>query len=117
MTLNNRSRLPVTRQSALLIALAGLLAGGPLSAQTVETVNGAEISADVFNMYLESRIQKPAAQATPTERTRFMDELKDIYLLTTQPSAKVVGRDAAKQGNDRAAVARHPRAGSCGGLP
>lgn len=90
MTLNNRSRLTGTRLTAALSACAAMLAAGTLSAQTIDTVNGAEITADVFNMYLESRIQKPAAQATPTERTRFMEELKDIYLLTTQPRAKTL---------------------------
>ena len=90
MTLNHRSRLQGIRLSGALTAITALLAGGPLAAQTIETVNGAEISADVFNMYLESRIQKPADQATPTERTRLLSELKDIYLLTTQPSAKAL---------------------------
>lgn len=90
MTLSTRSRMSGTRLPAALTAVLALLASGPLAAQTIETVNGAELSADVFNMYLESRIQKPAAQATPTERTRFLDELKDIYLLTTQPSAKAL---------------------------
>jgi peptidyl-prolyl cis-trans isomerase C len=90
MTLNHRSRLQGIRLAGALTAIAALLAGGPLAAQTVATVNGAEISADVFNMYLESRIQKPADQATPTERTRLLSELQDIYLLTTQPSAKAL---------------------------
>lgn len=90
MTLNLRSRMPGIRLPAPAAALIALLCSGSIWAQTVETVNGAEVSADVFNMYLESRLQKPAEQATPTERTRFMDELKDIYLLTTQPRAKAL---------------------------
>lgn len=90
MTLNHRSRLQGIRLTGTLAALTALLAGAPLAAQTVETVNGVEISAAVFNMYLESRIQKPADQATPTERTRFLSELKDIYLLTTQPGSKAL---------------------------
>jgi peptidyl-prolyl cis-trans isomerase C len=90
MTLNYRSRLQGIRLTGALTAIAALLAGGPLAAQTVDTVNGVEISTDVFNMYLESRIQKPADQATPTERTRLLSELKDIYLLTTQSSAKAL---------------------------
>jgi len=90
MTSNYRSRLQGIRLKVTLIVTTGLLAGGPLAAQTVDTVNGVEISAEVFNMYLESRIQKPADQATPTERTRLLSELKDIYLLTTQSSAKAL---------------------------
>lgn len=90
MILELRSRLPGTRLPVAATALIALLSSGPTWAQTVDTVNGVEVSADVFNMYLESRIQKPAAQATPSERTRFLDELKDIYLLTTQPNAKAL---------------------------
>ncbi len=90
MTLDFCSRLPGTRLPVAATAFIALLSFGPTWAQTVDTVNGVEVSADVFNMYLESRIQKPAAQATPSERTRFLDELKDIYLLTTQPRAKTL---------------------------
>lgn len=88
MTFNTGSRLSGTKLTAALCAAMGLLATGPIWAQSVETVNGVQVSSDVFNMYLESRIQKPATEATPTERTRYLDELKDIYLLTTQPRAK-----------------------------
>ncbi|MGB5491819.1 MAG: peptidylprolyl isomerase [Woeseiaceae bacterium] len=92
MILNTVSGLSGIRLSVVLTAIITMLASGPLTAQTIETVNDTEISADVFNMYLESRIQKPAAQATPTERTRFLDELKDIYLLTTQPGAEALAK-------------------------
>ncbi|MGB5625022.1 MAG: peptidylprolyl isomerase [Woeseiaceae bacterium] len=92
MNLVTRSRSPGIRLPAALAAALALLVSGSLSAQTVETVNGAEISADVFNMYLESRIQKPVSEATPQERTRFLDELKDIYLLTTQPKAEALAK-------------------------
>lgn len=88
MTLRICSRFTGTRLPAAFALAVTLLVSGPTWAQSVETVNGVEVSADVFNMYLESRIQKPVAEATPTERSRFMDELKDIYLLTTQPQAK-----------------------------
>lgn len=42
---------------------------------------------DVFNLFLESRIQKPASQATAQERKNAMRELTDIYLVTSQPRA------------------------------
>lgn len=89
---------PRSRTAGILLAagIAGaitLLFAGSLWAQTAATVNGTDISSDVFNMYLESRIQKPAANATPEERTRALDELKDIYLLTTQARADVLAKD------------------------
>ena len=90
MNLDIRSRLPGTLLPLAATALVAAFTSGPAMAQSLETVNGVEVSADVFNMYLESRIQKPAAQATPGERTRLMEELRDIYLLTTQPRAKAL---------------------------
>ncbi len=58
------------------------------SAEPAATVNGEEISTDVLNLFLETRAQKPASQATPAERTAALEQLTDIYLLTTQPRAK-----------------------------
>jgi len=93
MNSNPRSR---TAGKILAAGIAGaftLMFAGSLSAQTAATVNGTEVSSDVFNMYMESRIQKPAASATPEERTKVLDELKDIYLLTTQPRAEALAKD------------------------
>ncbi len=87
MTLTTSSGLPGTSVRTAFLAATVMLACSSAWAQTIDTINGAEISTDVYNMYLESRIQKPASEATPEERTRYLDELKDIYLLTTQPKA------------------------------
>ncbi|MDH3848413.1 MAG: peptidylprolyl isomerase [Gammaproteobacteria bacterium] len=57
------------------------------------TVNGADIDSTVFDAYLESRFQKPAAQATPDELATVEQELTDIYLLTTQPKAEEFSED------------------------
>ena len=94
MTLKTASRSLGAYRAA---ALAGsfLLALSTQSwGQTAATVNGAEISNDVFNMYLESRIQKPAAQASADERENILKELTDIYLLTTQARAKELANNA-----------------------
>ncbi len=73
------------------LSLAGLAAQSP--AETIATINGVEIDSSTFDLYLESRIQKPANQATPAERDAVFRELKDIYLLTTQPKARQVETD------------------------
>ena len=92
MTFNTSSGISGTCfRSAILAAMATLVCNSAW-AQTIDTVNGAEISTDVYNMYLESRIQKPASEATPQERSRYLDELKDIYLLTTQPKADALAK-------------------------
>jgi peptidyl-prolyl cis-trans isomerase C len=94
MTLKTASR-PIGAYRAAAIAGAIILAISTQSwAQTAATVNGAKISNDVFNMYLESRIQKPAEQASAEERENILTELKDIYLLTTQTRAKALAKDA-----------------------
>jgi peptidyl-prolyl cis-trans isomerase C len=63
------------------------------SAETVLTVNGVDVDSSVFDTYAESRFQKPAMQATPEERALVEQELTDIYLLTTQPSAERFAED------------------------
>jgi len=69
--------------------------GSIAAAETVATVNGIAIDSTLLNMYLESRIQKPAVQASPEERSAVTQELTDIYLLTTQPNAKELEDDPA----------------------
>ena len=64
------------------------------SAETIATVNGVNIDSGIFEFYLESRAQKPAADVTEAERSIVLQELKDIYLLTTQPAAKELAQDA-----------------------
>jgi peptidyl-prolyl cis-trans isomerase C len=83
-------------RSGTIVALAvSALLAGPTAvvAETVLTVNGVDIDSSVLNMYLESRIQKPAEQATAEEREVVVQELTDIYILTTQPSAKTLEAD------------------------
>ncbi|MGI9249247.1 MAG: peptidylprolyl isomerase [Woeseiaceae bacterium] len=94
MNFDTRSRFPGTRLAPAFAGAMALLAAGSIWAQTAANINGTEVSSDVFDMYLESRIQKPAAQATPEERTAVLNELKDIYLLTTQPRAKELAQEA-----------------------
>lgn len=67
----------------LLIASASVAAAS-VTAETVKTVNGVDIDSAVVDVYIQSRLQKPAAQATPAEREQMLDEMTDIYLLTSQ---------------------------------
>ncbi len=77
------------------IAVISIAASGiaTANAETVMTVKGVDIDSSVFNAYLESRFQKPAAQATADDRATVERELKDIYLLTTTPKAKDLADD------------------------
>lgn len=78
-----------------LIAVASFAAGGlsTAAAETVVTVKGIDIDSTVFDAYLESRFQKPAAQATDEDRATVERELTDIYLLTTTAKAEEFADD------------------------
>ncbi len=91
MTLTSSSYSLGTPHSALVSAALFLFLATTTMAQ--EPAGDAQIDADVFNLFLSTRIQKPAAQATPEERTGVMSELTDIYLISELPQAKALGEE------------------------
>lgn len=56
-----------------------------------DAANSGQIDSDVYNLFLSTRTQKPAAQATPQERTAVMNELADILVVSDLPEAKALG--------------------------
>lgn len=86
------STVSVACGAAALAATTLLLA--PAHAETVRTINGVAIDSTVLDLYIETRSQKPLAQVTPEERASMLDELTDIYLITTQDRAKELADDA-----------------------
>ena len=80
---------------ALAATCSLVLAGAtPLKAETIATINGVDIDSALVDFYLESRTQRPAAQASADERDAVIRELTDIYLLTTQPVAEELAKGA-----------------------
>ena len=82
-----------------IVAAIAIAYSNNASGETAMTVNGVDIDSAVVDLYVESRAQRPAAQVTGDERESLIEELKDIYLLTTQPEAKELaaeGRTAAQ---------------------
>lgn len=80
----------------LVVAVAGtfcLMAGVESGAETVKTVNGTPIDSTVLDAYIENRVNKPLEQVTAEEREALIGELTDIYLLSTQASAKELEQD------------------------
>ena len=67
-----------------LIAAAALAIPSVGQAATEFTVNGVDVDSSVVDIYIESRTQQPVEQTTSADRSKWIDELKDIYLLTTQ---------------------------------
>lgn len=82
------SLLPALFAGAWYLA-ASLTAG----AEAVKTVNGVAIDSAVLDLYIQSRTQQPAAQASAEQREIMLNELTDIYLLTTQDLADELRKD------------------------
>lgn len=87
MTFSNRAGAIRVSRIATLVGAIALAASGAVWAQADA---GVSIDPNVLNMYLESRIQKPADQATAEEVALVRDELTDIYLLSEEPRAEVL---------------------------
>ena len=77
---------PVAPTLALL--MLGAVGCSGVWAEPVAVVNGVDIERTVLETYMQSRLQKPATEASEAERELVLQELTDIYLLTTQPRAK-----------------------------
>lgn len=92
----NQSKAAVARaiRKASLLGIVAFAAAGAACAQEEQVEQeqqeqqGVAIDPNVYNMYLESRIQRPADQATPEEARAVRDELTDIWLLSEQPRAQ-----------------------------
>ena len=87
MAISLGSRKPGTFFALAAAAAIVLTTSSAALAESIASINGVEIDSVLFDMYLETRTQKAVAQATPDERDAIMQELTDIYLLTTQPIA------------------------------
>ncbi len=84
------SRMTGIRIAAATIAATLLLGATAASAQQAEST--ALFDNEVLELLLESRIQKPANQATAQERETAIDELTNIYLVTNLPGAIELGQ-------------------------
>ena len=74
--------MTISTRAVSLVGAATLIVSGFASAQ-----QSVEIDPTVFNMYLESRIQQPASQATKDQTEAIRSELMDLYLLSNTPRA------------------------------
>jgi peptidyl-prolyl cis-trans isomerase C len=96
------------RISLVLLAAAGLLvactkpaddAAKPAAdaaaakAVSVATVNGQTISAETFNVFLQAVTGKPAAEATPEQKTQLLDQLINMTL-----AAQAAEKDGLQNG-------------------
>mgnify|MGYP001812052435 CR=1 FL=1 len=72
-------------RAALIAGIIGLSASGSAWAQDAA---GSDVDPNVFNLYLQSRLQQRAPNASAEEIEAVRNELADIYLLSSQPRAE-----------------------------
>lgn len=75
------------------IAVALLAASVTANAATEVTINGVDVDSAVVDAYIETRTQKPASQSSAAERAAWIEELTDLYLLTTQARVEELAED------------------------
>ena len=63
------------------------------AAETVRTINGVDIDSETVDFYIETRTQQLPDQVSVEERSALLDELVDIYLITTQERANEIAED------------------------
>jgi len=85
--------MTISTKAVSLAAATTLLVAGAVSAQ-----QAVDIDPNVFRIYLESRTQQPASQATQEQTEAVQNELTDIYLLSNTDRAAEL-----KQGADLSA--------------
>lgn len=75
---NGRARLLTAISANVLLSLSTAA-----SAETVATVNGTAIDSSVLDIYIQNRVQRPAEQVPAEQREALLNELRDVYLLST----------------------------------
>lgn len=81
-------------RSLLAVSALSLTSLASVSAETLATVNGIDIDSSLVDFYLENRWQAPASQLSVQQRATGLQELIDIYLLTTQPVATELAKES-----------------------
>lgn len=62
-------------------------------AETVRTINGVDIDSTTIDLYIETRTQQLPEQASAEQRAALLDELIDIYLISTQERADEIAKN------------------------
>lgn len=78
---------------AVGIVVATILVAPIASAETIMTINGKKMDSAVLDIYMRGRVQKPVEQVTPEERAALIDELADLYVLSTVELADKLAKE------------------------
>ena len=92
--MNSKMGFGSTGTRLIAIAITSLAAiSGFANAQTIATVNGAEIDTAVFDVYIQGRLQDPSAQLTDEQLAGLLNQLKDVYMLANQEATADIRQD------------------------
>lgn len=83
------------RMLAMALLALGMLNSGPAAAETIFTVNGVDVDSAVVDLYFQGRLGESGGQASPEQREALMAELRNIYVLSTDESAKRFEKEPA----------------------
>jgi len=90
MEFTHASRISGSRLAAISLIATGLVSAQNVFAEKIFTVNGVDVDSAVVDLYFNSRLGNQGGQATPEQREILMGELRDIYILATQPNASTL---------------------------
>jgi peptidyl-prolyl cis-trans isomerase C len=85
MNPRNGSTSVGTRSAKFSVTAMLALGASVATAESVATINGTDIDSTVLEVYAESRTQRPLADITAQDRNALVADLKDLYILSTQP--------------------------------
>lgn len=78
-------------------ATADAKAPAPAAAKTVATVNGKELSSEVYDTFIQAVTGKPAAEATAEQKTQLLDQLINMTLAAQAAEKEGLMKDAEVQ--------------------
>ena len=80
--LNLKVFLPIKQLLSIFIILPA-----SINAETIKTINNVNIDSLVLDIYIQNRTQQSSDQISADQRLLFLEELTDVYLLSTQEEA------------------------------
>lgn len=91
----NGSATVGARIFAITITITVVLAAAAAAAETIATINGANIDSSVLEVYAQSRTQRPLSEISEQERKTLVAEVKDLFILSSQPGSADLKKDPA----------------------
>ncbi len=73
--------------ATIALATMGTFSISQATAETIFSMNGVDVDSSVVDLYFNSRLGGAGATATPEQRVALMTELRNIYVLATDPSS------------------------------